>query len=320
MPMNFGLPFAMTLLRTLALSLATASGCTASTYHIGSRAVSASSKAGLAWPNGPYVDISQFTYTGKVSWYYTWSPYSISADIEFVPMLWGQAQAAEFSSTINQTIASQHVSAVLGMNEPQEPQQSNLTPDQGAQMWMTYLEPLRQQGVRLGSPAPSSAPSGLTWLQDFLASCAGGCTVDFIALHWYDVNATAFQVYLENFHATFQLPLWVTEWTCQNYNNVNAQCSLSDIVEFMNQTQLFMDQSTFVERYAWFGAMENLQGVNPADALMDTSGKINNLGKQYIGADSPQPSTSGNAKVMALSTWAVTFLALTALIGPFALF
>jgi hypothetical protein len=31
----------------------------------------------------------------------------------------------------------------------------------------------------------------------------------------------------------------------------------------MNQTQSFMDQSTFVERYAWFGAMENLQGVNP---------------------------------------------------------
>jgi Glycosyl hydrolase catalytic core len=79
---------------------------------------------------------------------------------------------------------------------------------------------------------------------------------------WYDVNATAFQMYLENFHATFQLPLWITEWTCQNYNNVNAQCSPSDIVQFMNQTQSFMDQSTFVERYAWFGAMENLQGVN----------------------------------------------------------
>lgn len=49
-------------------------------------------------------------------------------------------------------------------------------------MWKTYLEPLRQQGVRLGSPAPSSAPSGLIWLQDFLTSCAGGCTIDFIAL------------------------------------------------------------------------------------------------------------------------------------------
>lgn len=52
-------------------------------------------------------------------------------------------------------------------------------------MWKTYLEPLKAQGIRLGSPAPSSAPAGLTWLQNFLASCAGGCTVDFIALREY---------------------------------------------------------------------------------------------------------------------------------------
>lgn len=31
---------------------------------------------------------------------------------------------------------------------------------------------------------------------------------------------------------------------------------------FMNATQSFMDSTDWVERYAWFGAMENLQGVN----------------------------------------------------------
>lgn len=152
-------------------------------------------------------------------------------------------------------------------------------------MWKTYLEPLRAKGVRLGSPAPSSAPSGITWLQSFFASCAGGCTVDFIALRtrslflallygasflkadWYDVNATAFQSYLETFYTTFQRPLWVTEWACQNFNNASAQCSESDVVQFMNQTQGFMDELSYVERYAWYGAMENLQGVNPVSDL-----------------------------------------------------
>lgn len=155
-----------------------------------------------------------------------------------------------------------------------------MTPVEGAQMWQTYLEPLRAQGVLLGSPAPSSAPAGLTWIQDFLTACNGSCTVDFIALRmfthpnhesrltvivtdYYDVNATAFQEYLENFYNTFQRPLWITEWACENYNNVNAQCSPDDIVSFMNQTKGFMDSSSFVERYAWFGAMENMQGVNP---------------------------------------------------------
>jgi hypothetical protein len=93
-------------------------------------------------------------------------------------------------------------------------------------------------------------------------------------LDWYDVNATAFQAYLDLFHSTFQRPLWITEWACQNYNNASAQCSESDIVRFLNQTQDFMDKSLFVERYAWFGAMENLQGVNPVGGLDFSSGGL----------------------------------------------
>jgi hypothetical protein len=134
--------------------------------------------------------------------YYTWSPSSTQTNLEFVPMLWGQREVDQFSSTINDTISTGGITAVLGMNEcvfcsygspiapiltppnsrPQESSQSNLTPEQGAAMWKTYLEPLRSRGVRLGSPAPSSAPSGKTWIQDFLTACDGGCTVDFIAL------------------------------------------------------------------------------------------------------------------------------------------
>lgn len=30
----------------------------------------------------------------------------------------------------------------------------------------------------------------------------------------------------------------------------------------MNATQQFMDDTDWVERYAWFGAMEDMQGVN----------------------------------------------------------
>jgi len=259
-------------------------------------AVTNTSKAGLGWPNSKFVDISQYRTTGKVSWYYSWSPDSFDTDLEFVPMLWGQREVDDWQNTINQTIQERKPTAVLGMNEPQETSQSNLSPDEGAAMWKTYIEPLKAQGLRLGSPAPSSAPSGKQWLQQWLnTSCAGGCSVDFIALHWYDVNATAFIDYLEDFHDTFQRPLWVTEWACQNFNNAKAQCSQQDIIEFMNETQSFMDRTDWVERYAWFGAMENMQGVNQDDALMTTSGQINDLGKQYIGAEAPDTSTSSGA-------------------------
>ena len=80
-------------------------------------------------------------------------------------------------------------------------------------------------------------------------------------IDWYDVNATNFIQYLEDFHNTFNLPLWVTEWSCQNFNG-GPQCTEAEIFQFLNITQSFMDATDWVERYAWFGVMENLQGVN----------------------------------------------------------
>ncbi|KAG8717178.1 hypothetical protein FRC09_014651 [Ceratobasidium sp. 395] len=47
-----------------------------------------------------------------------------------------------------------------------------------------------------------------------------------------------------------------------------------------------MDNTDWVERYAWFGAMANTP-INKDTVLMDKSGKINNLGKQYTGAQAP---------------------------------
>ena len=48
----------------------------------------------------------------------------------------------------------------------------------------------------------------------------------------------------------------------QNFNNADEQCSQQDVVDFMNATQQFMDTTDWLERYGWFGAMEDMQGVN----------------------------------------------------------
>ena len=133
----------------------------------------------------------------------------------------GSTQVSQWSQTINSTVQQYHVTHVLGFNEPQQPGQSNLTPSDAANLWKSQLEPLKAQGILLGSPAPSSAPNGKQWLLEWMQACGGwdgsqgGCTVDFVALHWYDINSTAFIQYLEDFYATFQKPIWVTEWACQ---------------------------------------------------------------------------------------------------------
>ena len=107
-------------------------------------------------------------------------------------MLWGDRQISQWEGSINQTIKNLGVTHVLGFNEPEYPAQANMTPAHGASVWKAEIEPLRSQGVRLGSPAPTSDPAGKQWLLSWLSACDGGCTVDFIALHWYDINSTAF--------------------------------------------------------------------------------------------------------------------------------
>ncbi|KAI0698125.1 glycosyl hydrolase catalytic core-domain-containing protein [Cytidiella melzeri] len=303
---------------TTVLLLAATNAISAHARALDIRDVTTSSKAGLAWPNGNGENIKQYE-SGKVSWYYTWSPncIDIAASLECVPMLWGTDQENAFNSTIESTIDSYSVKAVLAFNEPNEMGQSNLSPEDAASMWKQYLEPLRSsKNVRLGSPAPSSNPDGVTWIQDFLNACEGGCTVDFIALHYYDVNATEFQSYITNYHNLFGKPIWVTEWACQNFNG-GAQCSDEAIKEFMNQTESFMDATDFVERYAWFGAFRNLQGVNPDDALMDQNGKITALGDQYIGNQTSSGGGSSAAVALHVSVFTyvlATFVALLVLL------
>jgi hypothetical protein len=80
---------------------------------------------------------------------------------------------------------------------------------------------------------------------------------------WYGTNATNFIEYLIDFHNTFMRPIWVTEWACHNFVDLDKQCSQDGVFSFLNQTQEFMDDTEWIERYSWFGVMRNLQGVNP---------------------------------------------------------
>jgi len=192
-----------------------------------------------------------------------------------------------------------------------------MSAEEGVAFWLANIEPLRAQGLRLGSPAMSSGPAGKRWLQDFFRICDGRCTVDFVALRefrfsdvplefliysiipsdWYGTGEDAFIAHLRDYYTTFNRTLWVTEWACHDFVNASNKCSQEKVSSFMNRTQGFMDETDWVERYSWFGAMKNLQGVNPTNALLDASGTVNALGRQYIGATRDQPLESSAERI-----------------------
>ncbi|WVQ71795.1 hypothetical protein IAR50_001337 [Cryptococcus sp. DSM 104548] len=253
------------------------------------------SKFGLAWPNGNWAESTSPDYIGnyvgtKTTWYYTWSPFSVgsadSLNVEFVPMYWGVSQQSDWWA--QQSSWPSTVKNALFFNEPNQSGQGDISAADSVQYWMNDYLPLRSsKGTRLGHAATTSAATGLQWVQDFKTACTqdgnsdADCTSDFTPIHWYDTTAENFQSYVENFHNSVGQNLWVTEYACQNFNG-GAQCTDQEIWNLHTEMAAWFDQQDYVERYSPFGVMEDMQGVQQYNALMNPDGSITSLGAWYI--------------------------------------
>jgi hypothetical protein len=236
-----------------------------------------SGKVGIAWANGNDDSLKNFV-TSKTQFLYTWSP-SLPDNLHGltgVPMLWGYNQIDEFKSTVKAGYSTH----VLGMNEPNEVGQSNMSPADGAQLWKEYIDPLKNEGYTLISPAPSSRPNGFDWVGQFLGNCTG-CQVDRIALHYYDITAQGFIDWVTKFHDAYDRPIWITEFADQNFNGPQQQ-SQDEVNSFFSTVLGWMDSTPWVEQYFAFGIMTDMQGVSATNQLMTSDGQPTALGYQYI--------------------------------------
>ncbi|KAF9498993.1 hypothetical protein BDN71DRAFT_262270 [Pleurotus eryngii] len=206
-----------------------------------------------------------------ITWQYDWlaSPSSTlaSSGIQYVPMQWGIFGIQNLANSVK------GAKVLLAFNEPDLAIQSNLHPRNAALLWKQYIQPLKSSGIKLVSPAVTSAFSGIPWLQEFISAC-GGCTVDAIAVHWYGSGSKWFIEYLNVVHAIFPShPIWVTEFA-DTSTDANA------VLDFLKQSTAFMDSQSWVERYAWFAYMRE-DGSNHY-SLLDSSGNLNALGRLYV--------------------------------------
>ncbi|KAJ7031608.1 glycosyl hydrolase catalytic core-domain-containing protein [Mycena alexandri] len=230
-------------------------------------------KRGFPLVTGSEADLVK-TNNGQCSWFYNWSPSpspAVPAGLAFVPMQWGRENVAQFVDTVRKSGAK----IVLGFNEPELGGQSNIPPAEAAQLWQQYIQPLKSAGVRLGSPAVSSAPAGLPWLASFMKECTR-CTIDFVVVHWFGEGANNFIGYLERVHATFpQYSVWITEFACASGNS-------GDIATFLAAALKFLDGPAqgWIERYSWFAFARSLDGLQ--SNLLDGNGNLNVLGVSYI--------------------------------------
>ncbi|KAJ4472303.1 glycosyl hydrolase catalytic core-domain-containing protein [Lentinula aciculospora] len=241
---------------------------------------SGSGKGCLAWPNGEQSYLGDYK-TDKTSLIYTWGETvpsnAASLGFSFAPQLWGNTNMDAFAKTV----VAGYAKYALFLNEPNESGQSNIDAADAAGLWKQYMEPLKALGYQVGSAATSSNPNGMTWTQDFFTACGGGCNPDFVAIHWYDISADGFIAYVQEWYTAFNLPIWVTEFAYQDFNG-DDQGDLATIQSFMGEVTAWMDQQDYVQYYCWFGAMLDMQNVNPLNTLMNSDGSPSSLGEQFL--------------------------------------
>lgn len=230
-------------------------------------------KVGLAWAIRNAMDIESFKLN-KVSWYYSWSATpgwnNAPTDLSFCPMLWGRDTSEFEKHVLNKPNGKfNRAKCVLGINEPEQKSQANMGVSEGCNLMRKYVVPLKEKGYYIVSPATSSAPSGLDWMKDFRSSCSDVWDkIDAVAIHYYDVSTSNFKKYVTKWYKEFQKPIWVTEYACQNFNG-GPQCSKGHAQQFHEEMALWFDNQSYVQAYAPFGIMMNMQGVSGTNRLTD---------------------------------------------------
>ena len=167
-----------------------------------------------------FIRVSRFDWIGKrgicggdvvavtrSSWFYDWGAGANgSDDYEYVPMRhnrWWDSWENIGSRT--------SVSNLLGYNEPDHADQSDLGPDIAISEWPNYMK----SGLRIGSPAPDAINKD--WLVKFLATADSlNYRVDFVATHMYwdsqdpdRLCATIRDLCVNRYKGR---PMWITEW------------------------------------------------------------------------------------------------------------
>jgi hypothetical protein len=259
---------------------------------------SLSPKKGLAATNPPACTDLE---TVRASWYFNWRPWPDSScaptdKAKFIPRISGSQDMQHLSIAVANAQAS---GWLIGFNEPNLTNQSNISPAQGAILWKQIEEAALPAGIKLVSPTPNPGnpgsygnPHGHQWLwvmvQEYKAR-NGGRSPHFDALSWnvYGNSGTELIDFLkarrqEALQRGYNVPIWVLEYAG------NCLGSVSNNQSVMLATTPWLETTSWIGRYAWFanrltGSGPNQNGHQNCSLINPTSGNPTILGQIYRG-------------------------------------
>jgi len=263
-------------------------------------AATKSAKRGIAYDLASPADMAALA--PGVSWWYNWSPnpnpavpanYATQYSMDFYPMLWNGSYNS--SSIVAFLQANPSIKYMLVMNEPNITSQSNLTPQQAAQIWPGYETISAQTGVKIVGPAMTwgtmtNYQDPVAWLDAFYAayqSANGGRNpqIDYLAFHWYDYGLSDQLDRLGKYNKS----IWVTEFANWHSQNDGSQITtLAEQEAQMTNMVATCESRVDVFRYAWFTG--RLSPDPHFTSLLAGDGVLTGLGQTYLSLPFSQPT------------------------------
>lgn len=226
-------------------------------------------------------DLDRFDF----GWYYNWQARPVwGSDARqasaqgFVPMIWGAADVTAANLSDAENASSRYL---LGFNEPDNSEQSNMTVGQALKLWPKLMS----TDKLLGSPATmtSGALGEDSWLGRFMDRAeAKGYDVDFVTVHYYssDPHISAFKHFLQDVREEYHKPIWVTEWALVDWADPQ-HFSSATLARFAEKATEMMDDLGFVKRHAWFGAYSGGDGWDLNSELINDHGHLTKVGETF---------------------------------------
>ncbi|MGE9270127.1 MAG: glycoside hydrolase family protein [Verrucomicrobiales bacterium] len=221
-----------------------------------------------------------------VSWHYSWGgtlPSEGLEGVEFVPMVWGYWGRSERFLGLMETLREQgrqgEVEHLLGFNEPDGKEQSNLSVERALEAWPQLMS----TGLRLGSPGAVHADN--EWMQAFMEGAKEqNLRVDFVTMHWYGgPNVESLITRIERVHQMYGKPIWITEFAVGDWEATTREehrYTPERVLSFMKEVLPRLEALDCVERYSWFPADEDSAALG-SSALFHRDGQLTSLGEFY---------------------------------------
>ena len=199
-------------------------------------------------------------------------------------MFWGGVNQNGINSVLNR---SAPVEYVLGFNEPERPDQANMSVATALTEWGELVNGLDGSGIKLVSPAPSDTGDGRAWLIDFMngVNADPNLHVDAVAFHWYGANspdnvsaaANNFLNSVSWYRNQFNLPVMITEFGIHDWGGNYTDAEIQEANrQFLDIVVPVLEQRSYVAAYSpypWFPDLRLVTG-SPDGRIATDAGEV----------------------------------------------